>query len=225
MLTSQSQMATKPQINLKLFNQKNAIINLKLLVNKAGKVLFAEAGKDFVDFLFGLLEVPLGSTMALLIERGKTTFGSLGSVYRSARGFDNSYLLPNHKNKDFLSRPTAASSSTVQTPTLYGRSPFDRTAPVLFACSGSSSFGFPNTPAKPDQLDGYVKDVVTYMVMDDLVVKPMSTISSITLLNTSEVKDVGCLQEMTVEVDMEKGLEIVQASFYSNTVLSDVFLP
>ncbi|KAL4575131.1 hypothetical protein LXL04_021972 [Taraxacum kok-saghyz] len=32
--------------------------------------------------------------------------------------------------------------------------------------------------------EGYVKEVVTYMVMDDLVVKPMSTISSITLVNS-----------------------------------------
>lgn len=31
--------------------------------------------------------------------------------------------------------------------------------------------------------NGFVKDVVTFMVMDDLVVQPMSTISSITLLN------------------------------------------
>ncbi|XP_059664435.1 uncharacterized protein LOC132310262 [Cornus florida] len=213
-------MATTPQINLKLFTEKNTKIKLKLLVNKARNVLFAEAGKDFVDFLFGLLGMPLGSIMALLIERGKTTFGSLGSVYRSARGFDNSYLLPNHKNKDFLSRPTAASSSTIQTP------PFSSsTFPLFVSPFGVSDHLFPNTPAKPDQLDGYVKDVVTYMVMDDLVVKPMSTISSITLLNTIEVKDVGCLQEMIVEIDMEMGLEIVQASLYSNTVLSDVFLP
>lgn len=37
---------------------------------------------------------------------------------------------------------------------------------------------------------GLVKGVVTYMVMDDLEIKPMSTISSITLLNDFNIKNV-----------------------------------
>ncbi|WMV35339.1 hypothetical protein MTR67_028724 [Solanum verrucosum] len=41
---------------------------------------------------------------------------------------------------------------------------------------------------------GFVKEAVTYMVTDDLVVKPMSPISSITLLNKFNVKNVGVLQ-------------------------------
>lgn len=45
---------------------------------------------------------------------------------------------------------------------------------------------------------GYVKDVVTYMVMDNLVVKPMSTISSITLINSFGVKDLSQLEEKTL---------------------------
>ncbi|KAF3685582.1 putative 60S ribosomal protein L34-like [Capsicum annuum] len=40
---------------------------------------------------------------------------------------------------------------------------------------------------------GFVKDVVTDMVTDDLVVKPMSTISSIALLNKFNVKDVSAV--------------------------------
>ena len=43
--------------------------------------------------------------------------------------------------------------------------------------------------------EGNVKGVVTYMVMDDLEVKPMSTISSITLLNKFHVKGVRSLGE------------------------------
>lgn len=35
---------------------------------------------------------------------------------------------------------------------------------------------------------GFVKDIVTFMVMDDLVIHPMSTISSITLLNKFNIK-------------------------------------
>lgn len=51
---------------------------------------------------------------------------------------------------------------------------------------------------------GFVKDVVTYMVMDDLAVKPMSTISTITLLNKLSIKDVSVLGEKDVHFGMEE---------------------
>lgn len=51
---------------------------------------------------------------------------------------------------------------------------------------------------------GYVRGFATYMIMDDLEVKPMSTISSITLLNNFNVKDVGTLEERVVPLDMNK---------------------
>ncbi|CAI9093009.1 OLC1v1028406C1 [Oldenlandia corymbosa var. corymbosa] len=47
---------------------------------------------------------------------------------------------------------------------------------------------------------GFVKGIVTNMVMDDLVVKPMSTISSIALLNKLNVQEVGALQEKLVDL-------------------------
>jgi hypothetical protein len=45
-----------------------------------------------------------------------------------------------------------------------------------------------------------VQGVVTYTVMDDLKVAPMSTISGITLLNTFGITDIGSLQEKTVQL-------------------------
>ncbi|KAG5533331.1 hypothetical protein RHGRI_027506 [Rhododendron griersonianum] len=53
---------------------------------------------------------------------------------------------------------------------------------------------------------GFVKGVVSYMVMDDLVVTPMSTISGITLLNKF------------------KGLKLLKASLDTKKVLTSVFL-
>ena len=47
---------------------------------------------------------------------------------------------------------------------------------------------------------GFVQGVVTYTVMDDLKVAPMSTISGITLLNAFAVRDLGDLQEKTVQL-------------------------
>ncbi|CAL2249962.1 unnamed protein product [Prunus armeniaca] len=50
---------------------------------------------------------------------------------------------------------------------------------------------------------GYVKDVVTYMIMDNLEVKPMSTISCIAMLNRFNVKEVGTLEERMVLLGMD----------------------
>ena len=47
---------------------------------------------------------------------------------------------------------------------------------------------------------GFVQGIVTYTVMDDLKVTPMSTISGITLLNAFAVRDLGDLQEKTVQL-------------------------
>lgn len=51
---------------------------------------------------------------------------------------------------------------------------------------------------------GYVKGVVTYMIMDNLKVKPMSTISSISVLNRFNIKEVGVLEEKVVNLGMEE---------------------
>ncbi|KAJ4798324.1 hypothetical protein LUZ62_049570 [Rhynchospora pubera] len=71
---------------------------------------------------------------------------------------------------------------------------------------------------------GYVKEVVTYSVMDDLTVVPMSTISSITILNKFQIKDLRSLEEKTVDVGFDEGLKLLKASLQSKTVLTDVFL-
>ena len=51
---------------------------------------------------------------------------------------------------------------------------------------------------------GFVQGVVTYTVMDDLKVAPMSTISGITLLNTFGVTDIGTLLEKTVQLGYDE---------------------
>jgi hypothetical protein len=47
---------------------------------------------------------------------------------------------------------------------------------------------------------GFVQSIVTYNVMDDLKVSPMSNISGITLLSTFGVTDLGLLREKNVQL-------------------------
>ncbi|CAM0879548.1 unnamed protein product [Alopecurus aequalis] len=223
-------------------------LSMKLLIDtKAQRVLFAEANKDMVDFLFSLLVLPL-STAVRLIGRGSMV-GSAGNLYSSVLRIDAAYVLPGVELNKLLG-PTASSQATAPNTSLL-RLP-DPLCEEFFSCGHCRSPGYvtdvwgtkcPGCRTKmqaeikfvhPDSggfgqgakggAKGFVQGAVTYTVMDDLTVTPMSAISSMTLLNTSGVRDFGALQEKTVRLGCTEGLAILKASLQSKTVLTDVFL-
>uniref|UniRef100_A0A9I9EIK3 DUF674 domain-containing protein n=1 Tax=Cucumis melo TaxID=3656 RepID=A0A9I9EIK3_CUCME len=71
---------------------------------------------------------------------------------------------------------------------------------------------------------GYVKDLVTYIVMDDLSIMPMSNIPTTTLLKKFNIKDMGTLEEKLITFNVSEGVKLLEASLQSKTVLTDVFL-
>ncbi|KAL0456402.1 UNVERIFIED_CONTAM: hypothetical protein Slati_0979400 [Sesamum latifolium] len=68
---------------------------------------------------------------------------------------------------------------------------------------------------------GFVKGVITYMLMDDLTIMSLSAISNITLLNNFDVKNVSALEETVVNLGMD---QVLSAALKSKRVLTDVFL-
>ena len=191
-----------------------ATLSLKLLIdNNSNKVVFAEAGKEFVDFLFGYLQVPLGSIMGLLSKHDLVRLGSLSRVYESIENLDPSFL-QSKASKDSFLRPKPSFSSNTHTPQLL----LDFVPPTPSTPSFSVGFAQPNAPSTEVKETGYVRDVVTYMVMDDLTVKPMSTISGVTLLINLYVKDVSSLREKMVELDKKKVILIDFLFSYSNGI-------
>ncbi|KAK4719436.1 hypothetical protein R3W88_017774 [Solanum pinnatisectum] len=216
-------------------------LSMKLLIDtKAGKVLFAEADKDCVDFLFHILSLPIGTVISLLKEKGMS--GSLPNLYESVENLKDTYIQPN-QCKDILLKPkSSVGISPVPFLLLDGDV---TTREKTFNCSSntSSHFSVYDDPTASFSLSrklgntaprvagggvetkgGFVKDAVTYMVADDLVVKPMSTISCIALLNNFNVRDVGVLEEEVVSFGVEEALELLKASFESKTVLTSVFM-
>ena len=84
-------------------------LSLKLLIDtKSYKVLFAEAGKDVVDFLFSLLSMPVGSIIKLLTKEKMA--GCIANLYQSVENLDDTYIL-SKQNKTLLLNPTTAASS------------------------------------------------------------------------------------------------------------------
>ncbi|KAJ6892265.1 hypothetical protein NC651_025462 [Populus alba x Populus x berolinensis] len=229
-------------------------ISLKLLIDsKHNKVVFAEAGKDFVDFLLSLLALPVGTVIRLLTK--STMIGCIANLYGSLEKLDESYMQPN-QNKDSILKPTITTQVTNPSFLLPDtKEPENR---KLYYCSShpgyvsdihnsvcshcrSQSYGntrymsqevkfadmndSTSTDTPTSEQGGYVKGLVTYMVTGDLSVSPMSMVSGVGLLNKFDIKDFGVLEEKVVELGINEGLELLKASLLSKDALTAVFLP
>jgi hypothetical protein len=210
-------------------------ISLKLLVDaKSNRVLFAEAGKEFVDFVFSLLTLPIGA-VAKLISAG-TMHGSIGRLYQSVDRMGESYLQPGTDKSDLL-QPKVLHPDARELLLLQQGDGKNATPPLarfrMFTCAGYCATATVETTAKcplcmqamstevafvppcsggargqgssADEAGGYVKGVVTYMVTDGLEVTPMSAISSITLINKFSV----CMDVQLAEKYVSVGAEEV----------------
>ncbi|CAN1767697.1 hypothetical protein LINPERHAP1_LOCUS10368 [Linum perenne] len=151
-----------------------AKVTLKLLINKkTNKVIFAEAGKDFVDFLFSILSFPLGTVIRLLSE--DQMVGCLGNLYKSCENLNNTFIQPS-TTKDTILKPKLQQLCTNESNLL-----------LLYINEG-----------------GIVKGSSTYMVMDNLKVMPLSTISIVNLLNEFNVQWVVDLEEKIIELGKDE---------------------
>ncbi|PPR84203.1 hypothetical protein GOBAR_AA36510 [Gossypium barbadense] len=181
-------------------------------------------------------------TARLLSKQG--TAECIGNIYDSIENLGNSYMLSEKITDSFLK--TQAFNYGVYVPRLWpSMSPSIYTefyrcsnykpkedcrkymANVLSSCPRCYhpmylDFTFVNLRDKVGV--GFVKESVTYMIMDDLAVRPMSAKSIITLLNHLNIKDAGDLEEKVIAVGANGGVELLRASMQTKTVLTAVFL-
>lgn len=196
-------------------------IKLKLLVDmKSQKVVFAEAGKDFVDFLFNISYMPVGTMMKLLADYDSMG-GCLTNIYQAIEKSSQTVMLPS-LNKDDILNPKCVTFSASDLHTL---SKFQTSTSSTFrVCkSGSSTCRAPSatnvtsnsclnchcsyaigTVVEPFKIGtgvdnkGYVKGEWTYIVMDDLTVRLVSAISGVDVINGVNIKNAGILETRKV---------------------------
>ncbi|KAK2405615.1 hypothetical protein QL285_054832 [Trifolium repens] len=70
--------------------------------------------------------------------------------------------------------------------------------------------------------DGFVKNKVTFLVMDDLVIQPLTSI--IEVVNKFNLPKISALQEKVVELGLDEGIKLLKASLQSKKVLTSVFI-
>ncbi|KAK8466500.1 hypothetical protein PHAVU_008G114800 [Phaseolus vulgaris] len=216
-------------------------VSLKLLVNKeTNKVILAEAGKDFVDVLFSFLTMPLG-TIARLVQKsdmGQVGVRCLSSLYGSVTNLHDSLLTVTHKEK--LLQPGNSSEEYCRSIKLN----IDDTEPLKHflcmnfpTCRKDLLSTFKNERCNCGNLlarlvsvksgkvyNGFVNEVATFIVTDDLVVIPNAVDTSFGVLQKFGVKSLSSVQEMSVNVTKSKVLDLLKCSLLSKSTLTDLFL-
>jgi len=198
------------------FSSSNLTLRL-LIHSKRNKVLFAEASKPVVDFLFELLRLPL-STVIMILSKNQM-IGSIANLYQSVENLDETYIEPDQHKDSFL-KPNAsilASQICALFPSIES-SCYNSVTTQFYRCQyhpGTNITCDRRTSCKScgqtmntrlnlvggKVASSFVKEVVTYMVTDDLVIQPMSNISTFTLFKKFDIKEIDDLNEKVVTLD------------------------
>lgn len=204
------------------------VISLRLLVDLTDKrVLFAQVGKDCVDLLFQLLSMPMASIINLTNAEGMS--GSLPNLYRSLESLDSAYVLPNRKKETYLKPTPAISGSGLKMLPTAAAEPLEKSVYVCGVCylyaAGDPRVKCPeclgpismkSTYLEMELTDdpGLVKDLVTYMVHDDLTIVPVFPMSEINKLTEFGIKDLGTVEQKTIMLGPDEVFFIFFVSFF-----------
>ncbi|KAJ0751903.1 hypothetical protein HanPI659440_Chr09g0318111 [Helianthus annuus] len=208
-------------------------ISIKVFVDKVKKrVVYAEADHSFVDILFSLMTLPLGTIVKMLGKHADTKFealGSLNNLYQSLKDFPESYFAT-EECKFMLLNPRSLSYDHCKNLKLK----IDDTDPVKYFICGtcwSKSYsrscyfsicnkakcrtcgGLMNSQQcfKSNVLLGggvFVSDIANFIVTDDFSVMPYSTVGLLRLLTDLGINDTSHLEEKKIDMGSEQVLLI-----------------
>ncbi|KAI3701631.1 hypothetical protein L6452_26848 [Arctium lappa] len=216
-------------------------MTLKVALQKStSKFLFAEADEDFVEFVFGFLEIPLGTVIGKLMN-GSTSVDSFDNLFSSISNMRVGKYIKSQDLKDMLLNPQLEQKSISQYqifPLNVANSSQDHIICSKKSCVRISkkSFGLKSRKSSkciPQTIipnsrefktsrvqESFLKAPVKFMLTDDLVITPLSFVSAIALLNKLNVP-VDDVEEHELIIGVEEGLKILKASLKSSSTLSD----
>ncbi|KAK8502075.1 hypothetical protein V6N13_038588 [Hibiscus sabdariffa] len=192
-----------------------------LLRKSDRKVLYAEVSENFVELLFCFLTIPLESVLELVLGlKGNPTLGSISNLFR-----DLNTLFPVSKEKNSQKRllPPFYSCPN-EFPNIRSLDP-----PSFIVCSFVNCKKESNVLRKP--LDPkyrkwssensllYVEKNLLFVVSDDLVVKQLSSVSSISLLKETGIA-LGGVEQKTITIGEVEAIALLGASLWTSSPLS-----
>lgn len=202
----------------------NDQVPLTVFVDKEkNKVVYAEAGKDFVDVLFSFLTLPLG-TIAKVVAKDSNIeavrFGSISSLYQSVSNLDEQYLWSN-TCKEMLLNPRNSMQPYCQNMKLN----IDETEPLKYylcedkTCRRENWYSLCTfkdqictcgklmnvvLPQKNNTENGFVNHSSTFVISDNLFVMPNLLRTSLSLFQKLGIKDIDAVDKQTVNTSKKE---------------------
>nr|XP_011460900.1 PREDICTED: uncharacterized protein LOC105350492 isoform X1 [Fragaria vesca subsp. vesca] len=224
------------------------IISLKALVDKeSNKVIFIESDNDFVDVLFSLLTIPIGTIVKLTSRQSVPLhIGCLNNLYESVAKIDAQHF-ENEAYRDMLLCPQNRADSYCKNLKLK----IDDYVPKgYFLCESWNCTFFENrllshykgdrcqcgrcmnlsctlTGPSLSKQDGsiFVKKASRLMITDDLhVMSPLSAATCSLITNLGLGNENSEVEQMSFKVDVNQVMELLMSSLVSKTPLSEILL-
>ncbi|KAK1398297.1 hypothetical protein POM88_008160 [Heracleum sosnowskyi] len=197
---------------------------VKVVVQKSTKkILLAQAAEDFVEFLFGFLAMPLGRIVTFLGESFSSN-GTVENLHNSLSNLDVGRHFKFDALRNFLLYPEMDFGSYHS---LYFRVEWSRDFYYgsKSDCSEVEEETFYLTRKvgpvmKVEHPKEYVRGPTMFLVTDDLVVTPFSSMSCITYLHSLKVSP-GDVEEHEINIGPEEALNILRACMISTSVLNN----
>ncbi|GJZ62435.1 hypothetical protein Tco_0618572 [Tanacetum coccineum] len=236
-------VSVKPMVTKAQFTNLTASMTVKVMLQMStSKLLFAEANSNMVEFLFGFLEIPLGTLVGKLMS-GMTSYVSLDNLYKSISKLSVGEYIKSHDLKDMLINPTLVHRCLSKNQIFpikvsrgpevyyhtYSESCWRRSYMTSSSISRKLEVGHKDkkcsSMAHIDiRVQGqYLKASAKFMVTDDLVITPFSSTSTIDMLSKFKVP-LNDVEEHTLNIGYEEGLKILEASLISSSTLTDALV-
>ncbi|KAI3457341.1 hypothetical protein Pfo_014004 [Paulownia fortunei] len=191
---------------------------LKVIVQKStNKLLFAQAEKDFIDFLFSLLTIPLAGVECLL--GCSTSLKNIDNLYRSITNINGDKYLKTQDTKNILLKPNV----------YHGYISKNYLLPLSEECVSPSfhrigwGTALLSSVKFPKGQGNYVKGPTIYKVTDDLTVTPFCMASSLCILSGLKIH-LSDVKELELHIGLEEALSILKASLTSTSALTSGLL-
>ncbi|XP_074331010.1 uncharacterized protein LOC141668181 isoform X1 [Apium graveolens] len=198
-------------------------ISLKLIINLVNNtVLYAEADSYFVDLLCSFLTFPIGF---LFQKNDCFSFnGCMDNVYKSINNLEVELFKSPIMKETLLESKLAPGLAQLKKVI----SIEDTTSPTYTDLIGHYKAEKYSTNSKycneePVIAKGFVKGPSSFMIMDNLAVMPLSSISGLRLIETMQIPFDKILEKEVVMGEIE-AIRLFTASLVAENALTDVFL-
>ncbi|KAJ4882246.1 hypothetical protein Rs2_32339 [Raphanus sativus] len=218
---------------------------LRLIIDEEKKkIVLAEACRDFVDVLFSLMTLPMGTIVGLLKKHQKSEIGCFGNLYKSVADMSTDSFMTG-ACKQMLLNPRSVKEAECKRLKLNLNPTTDHHL-KYFKCSYFSSCNMCSDFSGSDcacgrlmnheielseEEDQIQNDAVGVFVSgrsshhhDDLKVSLDSTGLVLNTLNSLGCSDVSKLGEQLLDIGLSEIMRLLECVFSSNTPLTDALL-